>query len=124
MSISLDLRKRIVKAYEDGEGSIRKLSKRFCVGTNTIFLLLKRYESTGVLEAVSPPGRTRKITEKEAVVLKQVIKKTNDLTLKELCLSLEEKTSLIVSVATLYRACERMNLGYKKNDISSRTKKS
>ena len=123
MSISLDLRKRILKAYADGEGSIRKLSKRFCVGTNTIFLLLKRYEKTGVLEAVSPPGRTRKIAKKEAMVLKKVIEKTNDLTLKELCLSLAEKTSLIVSVPTMYRACERMNLGYKKNDISSRTKK-
>jgi transposase len=124
LSISLDLRKRILKAYADGEGSIRKLSKRFCEGTNTIFILLKRYQKTGVLEAVSPPGRTRKIDKKETVALKKVIEKTNDLTLKELCMLLAEKTSVIVSVPTMYRACERMNLGYKKNAISSRTKKS
>lgn len=124
LSISLDLRKRIIKAYASGEGSIRKLSKRFCVGTNTIFILLKRYEKTGDLEAVSPPGRTRKVAKKEAMVLKKVLEKRNDLTLKELCMELAKTTSVQVSVPTMYRVCERMKLGYKKNDIPSRAKQS
>lgn len=123
LSLSLDLRKRIIKAYTNGEGSIRKLSKRFCVGTNTIFILLKRYQRTGNLEAISPPGRTPKINQKTEVILKRIIKKTNDLTLKELCTELYAQTAVKVSPPTMYRICEKIKFGYKKNDISSRTKK-
>ena len=37
--ISLDLRERIVEAYEQKEGSMRCIGKRFKVGKNTVLRL-------------------------------------------------------------------------------------
>lgn len=124
MSLSLDLRKRLIKAYENGEGSIRQLSERFSVGKTTLFELLKRYRETGSLDAISPPGRNRMIDEKKAVILKNLLLKDNEKTLDELCEAFAKKTSMEVSISTMHRACERMNIRYKKNIISSRTKAS
>lgn len=35
MSLSLDIRERVVESYENEEGSIRVLAKRFKIGTTT-----------------------------------------------------------------------------------------
>jgi transposase len=43
MALSIDLRKRIIEANENEEGSIRELAKRFKVGFASIWRLLKRY---------------------------------------------------------------------------------
>jgi transposase len=48
MSLSIDLRKRIVKAYEKGEGSIRKLAKSFQVGEASVWRLVSRYQRKGI----------------------------------------------------------------------------
>jgi transposase-like protein len=54
--ISLDLRQRIVDAYERGEGSQAKIAKRFGVGISTIKRLLKQWRTTGSLQLGKPGG--------------------------------------------------------------------
>ncbi|MDM8567049.1 IS630 transposase-related protein [Candidatus Halobeggiatoa sp. HSG11] len=55
---SMDLRKKIVETYKNGEGSIRKLAKRFKVSKGFIFSLLKRQKETGTI-APKPHGKGR-----------------------------------------------------------------
>jgi len=54
MALSLDLRERIIEAYENGEGSIRELAHRFKVGFATVWRLLKRYRTAGEIAPQSP----------------------------------------------------------------------
>jgi transposase len=122
MALSLDLRERIVKGYEAGEGSIRKLAKRFKTAPATIFRILSRYNETGELKPKSPPGRPGKMNKKLLHTLSKIIKKNNDATFQELCEEFARRTAIKVSYGIMYRACEKLKITYKKNDISSGTK--
>ena len=44
---SLDLRRRIVAAYQNGEGSIRELAERFSVAPNTVQNYLRQVRTSG-----------------------------------------------------------------------------
>jgi transposase len=52
---SIDLREKIVTAYENQEGSMQKLAKRFQVSKNFVADLLKRFKETGQI-APKPHG--------------------------------------------------------------------
>ena len=118
MALSLDLRQRIVKAYKNGEGSIRQLAKRFATGPASVFRLLKQYQQKGELHPKSPPGRTPLIDEKGLNLIHKFLQKDNDATLQELCDSFAQKTGMRVQIVTMHRACQRLKLRYKKNFIS------
>lgn len=118
MALSLDLRERIIKAYENEEGSIRQLAKRFAIGSASVWRLLKRYQNKGELTPTSPPGRTPMIDEKGLKLIYGLLQKDNDATLQELCNKFAEKTGMCVQIVTMHRACKRLKLNYKKNFIS------
>jgi transposase len=46
---SLDLRRKIVEAYEKGDTSIRKVANQFSISPDTVRRLLNLYHSTGSL---------------------------------------------------------------------------
>jgi transposase len=121
MSLSIDLRTRIIKAYEIGQGSIRQLAKQFQVGEATVWRLVSRYRKEGEIRPKVSPGRKRKLNEKNLSFLRKLIHKKNDMTLEELREALSKQSSLKVGIMTIHRACERLNLRYKKNAVSSRT---
>jgi transposase len=60
MSLSLDIRNRVIESYENKEGSIRVLSKRFKIGTTTLTQWLKRKRSLGSLHPGISSGRLSK----------------------------------------------------------------
>lgn len=120
MALSLDLRKRIIKAYEKKQGSVRQLAKRFAVGSASVWRLLSRYQREGEIHPKTPPGRNKKLTEKHASLLKKWLSKQNDLTLEELRQRLLEQEKLEVSIVTIHHACQRLKMSYKKNTISRR----
>ncbi|MGL5794914.1 MAG: helix-turn-helix domain-containing protein, partial [Waterburya sp.] len=47
---SLDLRQKIVESYNNHEGSIRQVTKRFKVSPDCVTRLLKRYNTEGTIE--------------------------------------------------------------------------
>ena len=60
--LSLDLRVRIVEAYERGEGSVRELAERFMVAPKSVQTYRKLWKVTGsVLPRPHGGGRGRKI---------------------------------------------------------------
>lgn len=124
MALSKDLRQRIINAYENNEGSIKKLSLRFKVATSTVWELLKLYRSTQQLEATSPPGRTPKVGLKEVRIIERLIRQKNDSTLFELCHAFDKETGIKIGKSTMHRVCSRLKISYKKKRISSGTKSS
>jgi transposase len=118
MALSMDLRERIIKAYENGEGSIRTLAKRFSIGIASVWRLLKCHSTGRSIEAKSPPGRNRIIDDKGHKTIHQLLKEDNDATLEELCKRFAAKTKVKVSIVTMHRACRRLKIKYKKNFAS------
>lgn len=112
---SLDLRQRIVDAYEKGEGSIRQLAKRFEVAPNTVYDYLTRMRATG--SAAPCPhggGVTPKIDQAGLQHVRALVEEKNDRTLAELGKELAERYSLTVSRSTLARAVKGLGMTRKK----------
>ena len=117
---SIDLRQKIVQAYEKGGISQRKLAKQFGVASSFVQKLLKQYRETGNL---APKVRTSqtptKLDEQQLQVLKHLVDETNDATLEELRQALYERTGVLISVSTTDRMLRhKLNITVKKNAVS------
>jgi transposase len=115
MALSIDLRKRILESYEQGEGSIRTLAKRFKIASSTVWELLRKYEQTKELRPESPPGRPSKLGKKEGRILEKLLEKRNDLTLREMRDRLEKLTGIRLGITRMHYICEEQGFRYKKN---------
>ena len=51
---SRDLREKVLKAYNDKEGSMRALAERFMVSLNFVFTLVKRFNQNGHINPKPP----------------------------------------------------------------------
>lgn len=115
-SYSMDLRKRVITAYERGQGSLRKLAQRFDVSFSFVNQLWRRYEREGTMEPKphggGKPRRAR--GEEEELFLRASLERKNDLTLAELVQSFEVKFGKRMSVSTMHETLRRMNLTRKK----------
>ena len=110
-SLSIDLRERIVTAYEQGQGSYARIAERFHVGRATVERLLKRWRTTGSLHPKPHGGGQQPIlSEQDHVMIEQWIKETPDLTQEELADRFLTETSRRASPRTMGRA--RARLGY------------
>lgn len=113
---SLDLRQKIVVAYENKEGSIRQLAKRFKVSPDCVRRLLKRYYTEGRIEPKPYQGGNQPLLQLEQLkVLTTLVEEDNDATLPQLAQRLEVQTNLRVSNSTISRGIKKINLTRKKN---------
>jgi transposase len=111
---SFDLRQKIVEAYEQQEGSQRKLAKRFKVSPNFVRLLLKRNQTEGTVEPKPHTGGFVGKLANQLDLVQQLVEQDNDATLEELCAKLEQQAQIRVSPSTLCRTLQQLNLTRKK----------
>ena len=57
-AFSIDLRQRILDAYDAGEGSRQQIADRFSVSLAMVKKLLVQRKATGSIEPIPKPGRT------------------------------------------------------------------
>ncbi|PIG91150.1 helix-turn-helix domain-containing protein [Gloeocapsopsis sp. IPPAS B-1203] len=113
---SVDLRQKIIEAYNQQEGSQRQLAKRFRVSLSFIENLLKRYRTNGTVEPrAHGGGRIAKLSIEQEQVLVNLVAEDNDAILVELCARLEQQTGVRVSRATMGRIVQKLKLTRKKN---------
>lgn len=113
--LSVDLRKRIVGAYERGGVTRQEVADLFQVGRATVNRLVKRYRSTGSLEPdPHGGGREPKFDKKGERILRQLVAAYPDATIPELVESYFEKASVLVSTSTMSRALARLGFTRKK----------
>jgi len=112
---SLDLRKKILSAWQNQEGSQRELAQRFKVSLAFIRNFLRRYRETGDI-APKPQGgdRRSKIQGKDEELLQKLVTEKSDIYLLELQDSLLDRTGIKVSESSLCRQLKRLKLGRKK----------
>lgn len=112
---SLDLRKRIVAASEEGSDSQPQIAERFQVSASMVHRLLKRYRESGSCEPrAHGGGASAKLNGAQMLQVAQMIEADNDATLDELCEQVMQKLEVKVSRATMGRITQRLNLTRKK----------
>lgn len=121
---SIDLRKKIVEAYNNQEGSYRQLAQRFRVSLSFVKRLLKRYKQTGGIEALPHGGGQKpKLKPEQLDIVRELVSSNNDAILEDLCDRFYQKTQLVVSRATMGRILYQLNLTRKKKRFTLTNKK-
>ncbi len=120
---SIDLRQKIVDAYNKKESSQRQLARRFRVSLTFIENLLKRYRTDGTVEPrAHGGGQVAKLSQEQEAVVATLIEENNDAILVELCDQLEQCIGVRISRATMGRYVQKLKLTRKKNSTRNRAK--
>ena len=110
-TLSVDLRERIVAAYEAKEGTREEVAKRFKVSLGMVKKLLGQKAKTGDLRARHRfSGRKARLMPERGEELKALIAKEPDLTLEEI----KERLELGCTIGAIHWVLARMGLTYKK----------
>jgi len=111
-TISMDLRKRIVEAYDAKEGTRQEIADRFKVSLAMVKKLLEQRKRLGTLEPQTHRcGRKPIFQDQDLLWLRQMVKKRPDITLEEL----QQACGKQCSIMTISRCLEQLGASYKKN---------
>ena len=114
-ALSLDLPKRILKSYETGTTSIRKLAVQFQVSKTTVHALIKLKRATGeIAPKPSGGGKPSALVGNDAEAMAMVAEHP-DYTLSEYCELWLERTGMDIAQSTMCRFLQRLHLTRKKN---------
>jgi len=113
---SLDLRQRVVSAYENGVETILEVAERFEVSDSFINKLLRRKRTTGEIAPIGHRGgQPKRLSEKHQKWLLKTVLAEPDITLGELRERLSSEQNISASVSTLSRQLRALNLRRKKS---------
>lgn len=112
---SLDLRWRVVNAYEQGQGSIPEVASRFGVSTAFVKKMLRQWRATGsVAPLAHGGGKPASLTARQLQLLKRKVRDRSDVSLAELQVLLDEEEKVRVHISTISRALAGLGLPLKK----------
>jgi transposase len=116
---SLDLRERVVAAYEKGEQSIAEVAAQFSVGQTFLKKMLRQKRESGSLDRLPRRAGAKKVlSEAHRRWLSRQVKEKLDVTLVELQEGLQTSQKVRVSRATVSRELQVLRLPRKKNRSS------
>lgn len=111
----LDLRTRIIDAYQNGEGSIREMAERFAVSPGTVQDYLKLKRSTGRLDPRPVGGGVDPFIDADGLQkVRELVGEQPDATTEELADRFAREHSVAVSRPTMGRALQRLGITRKK----------
>ena len=114
-SYSMDLRQRVIEAYENGLGTQEELAERFDVSLTFVERLLRRWRETGsIAPKPNGGGRRAKVTGTTLKRLTAAIEESPDATLEEL----RGKCGAEGSIMCIFRALKRLRITLKKSRSS------
>ncbi|WP_052128306.1 helix-turn-helix domain-containing protein [Neosynechococcus sphagnicola] len=111
----MDIREKIVSAYEAGNTSIRKVAKRFMVRKGVVTRLLHQQKTTGDLSPKpATGGKASQLAPHQAEII-DMVNQYPDWTLEEYCEHWQELSGRRLSASAMCRFLSRQNLSPKKN---------
>jgi transposase len=112
---SIDLRQRVVRAYDQEQHSIAEVAEQFSVSIGFVKKMLRQWRLTGDLTPLPHGGgRAPSLETKQLRLLQSKVRQQPDVSLAELQAHVQSEAHLLVSHATLSRALARLDLGRKK----------
>jgi transposase len=119
---SLDIRKKILEAYQQGSTSIRAVAQQFRVSPYTVQRLLNQYRTTGDFRPQKPGSRKKSVLSEHQEVALNVVEDHPDWTLWQYCEVLSEKLGVNISTSMMDRFCHQQGLTQKKSYRSEKVK--
>jgi transposase len=117
--LSMDLRRRVIDAVDNGEGTLKEIAAHFRVGRTTICDILRRERLTGSIEPSTVRGHPpRAIDEAGLELIRQLVASTPDATVAEVAAAYNAQSSRPVHPETVGRAIRAMKLTRKKDPQS------
>ena len=116
---SIDLRKKIVKAYEEGDTSIRKVAQRFGVAKSFVQKLLLMNKTQGHVKPRKQGGALKGELDEDKELLAAMVEEYPDATLWEYCEYWGTTYDRWVSKSTMCRALQKQELTQKKKTLRS-----
>lgn len=110
-SLPLELRRRIVEAYERGEGTYFELAQRFGVGEATVYRLVKLKRERGTVRVAAAQ---RGISEEELPEFVKLVHESPGATLDQLKQAWVTRTHCELSLSSVVRALRRAGIARKK----------
>jgi len=105
-SLPMELRRRIVEAYERKEGTYFKLAQRFGVGEATVYRLVKLQRERGNVK----PGAASGVSEEELPEFARMVNEFPNATLEQLKDAWVSRTRRQVSRSSIVRALRRAGI--------------
>jgi transposase len=110
-TLSMDLRKRILAAYDKGQGTRDDIANRFCVSLGMVKKLIQQRRHTGnIAPRYDRCGRKPMLLAEHRKSAKSLLQNKPDLTLEELRKELQVPCSLVA----IHYMLQDMGLTYKK----------
>ena len=117
---SVDLRERVVEAYEAGEGGYEALGQRFRVAPSALHRWVGQSRREGHCHPkVYRHGFLSVLAEDDGAVLRRLVEEQNDATLAEYAERFYAHTGCEVSPSSVCRALQRLGLTRKKKTVSA-----
>jgi len=122
--LSVDLRKRIVTAYLNKEGTYAQVAQRFSVSPSAVQDFVRLYRTTGSLEPQPHSGGnpTQKLFEHHWLHIQQWLKDESDLMWPEVADKVKEHFDIVIDPSQLSRISKRR--GWTRKKTPSATPKS
>jgi transposase len=118
-TLSLDLRQRILSAYDAGEGTRQEIADRFCVSLGMVKKLLSQRKRTGdIAPRHKYSGRKPYFTQEHRLQMKALIDSQPDITLWEI----RERLALDCTLPAIHYVLKDMGMSFKKNASRQRAR--
>lgn len=111
---SLDLRERVIKAWEGGKTQ-GWIAATFDLSISTVKRYIRQYRQEGHVQAKVQKRAQPLIGEADRIVLEQMVAQAPLATLMEYCEAWEQHSGVRVSTVTMCRALQRFELPRKKD---------
>ena len=109
---SMDLRERVIRAYDQKVGTQEQIAELFGVSVPWIKKLLRRRRQTGTIAPKAHGGGwTPKFSGRKLDKLKRLVEQDRDATLQELL----DRSGVEASIMAVHRALERLGCRRKKS---------
>lgn len=116
---SLDLRERVMNAYDQGHWTVGQLAERFKVGPWWIHKLKRQRRVEGnLMPRKGRVGQPRHLQAEDLERLQRFVDKHSDATLEEI----QEKLKITCTLVTIHNTLRRLGYRYKKNATGQRTR--
>jgi len=111
---SIEFRKKIVKAYEQGDTSVRKGATRFDVSKAFVQKILKQKQTTGHVQPKKPGGSLKSVLHSSTTKLTPMVGKYPDSTLLEYCEYWLDNYQQSISPSMMWIELKKQNMTRKK----------
>lgn len=124
-ALSVDLRERVVAAYERNLGTMDYIAKIFMVGVATIHRLIsKKRKGKSLASKPHGGGKSPTLSKSDLELLKEMIDQKHDYTLKELAEELSKRINKKLGVSHIARGLKKIGYSWKKKTFYAKERDS